>query len=166
MGFFSDLIDLTPNRTVAQEIKEYCSSTSLNDKESELIKNSKINEQQYIWLRNSINYCVFRCFIKVMNDRHPNTYWMITQSALDEISHEVFFSQWRVSLFQELNVPLPGTYGFWEDYFDGFFSNIENKAKEKIPTHIKEQLRLLANEHQAEIVKIIKARANKLNKPL
>lgn len=166
MGFFSDLIDLTPNRTVAHEIKEYCSSTSLNDKESELIKNSKINEQQYMWLRNSINYCVFRCFIQAMNDRHPNTYWKITQSVLDEISHEVFYSQWRVSLFQELNVPLPGTYGFWEDYFDGFCSNIEDKAKEKMPTHIKEQLRLLANEHQAEIVKIIKARANKLNKPL
>jgi len=166
MGFFSDLIDLTPNRTVANEIKEYCSRTFLNEKEIELIKNSKINEQQYIWLRNSINYCVFRCFIKAMDSRYPNTYWGITQPALDDISHEVFYSQWRVSLFQELNVPLPGTHGVWEDYFDGFCSRIEDKSKEKMPDYIKEQLRLLGNEHQIEIVKIIKEKAGKLSKPI
>jgi hypothetical protein len=101
-----------------------------------------------------------------MNRNHPNTYWSITQSVLDEISHEVFYSQWRVSMFQELNVPLPGTYGLWEHYFDDLCSRIEQKSKERMPDYIREQLRALANEHQAEIVKMVKANANKLNKPI
>lgn len=166
MGFFSDLIDLTPNRTVAHEIKDYCSNTLLNAKEIELIRNSNINEQQFIWLRNSRNYCVFRAFINSMNNRYPNTYWKITQPILDTISSEVFYSKWRVSLFEELDVPLPSTYGLWEHYFDEFCSRIENKSKVKLPDYVIEQLKELTNEYQAEIARMIKARINKLNKPI
>ncbi len=166
MGFFSNLIDLAPNRTVALEIKNYCSRTSLNAKESELLKNSKIDEQQYIWLRNSCNYCVFTCLIKVMRDKYPNTYWSITQSVLDDYAHEEFYSQWRISLFRDLNVPTPGTSGLWDDYFDDVCARIEKKLGKQIPNYIKEQLKVITNEHQLEIVGIIKASASKLNKPI
>lgn len=166
MGFFSDLFDMTPNRTVAHQIQEYCSRVSLNNKESELIKNSNINEQQYIWLRNTYNYCVFRGFIKVFSDQRPNTYWSITQSYLDRISHETFYSSWRVALFKDLNVPLPTTYGLWEHYFDDFCSHIEDKLNAKLPSHVKDQLMVLASNHQNDIVEIVKSKERKLNELL
>lgn len=109
---------------------------------------------------------MFRGFIKVFSDQRPNTYWSITQSYLDRISHETFYSSWRLALFKDLNVPLPTTYGFWEHYFDDFCSHIEDKLNTKLPSHIRDQLMVLVSDHQRDIVELIKSKERKLNELL
>ena len=166
MGFFSDLVDVAPHRTVAFEIKDYCSSTSLNDKEQELVRNNGINEQQLIWLRNSYNFCVFQAFFVVMNEKYPNSYFSITKSFLDGIITDVFYSKYAIAMFEELDVPLPSSYGLWNDYFDDYCERIERNNTLDLAAHIKYQLQGLTNGYQNEIAEFIKERTNKLKKPL
>ena len=166
MGFFSDLVDLTPHRTVAHEIKEYCARTSLSNAENNLLSECQFNEKQYIWLRNSYNYCVFQALFVALNSDFPNSYFNITKSTLDSIIHDVFHTKYAVEMLEELDVPLPSTYGLWSDYFGAFCERLERKNKIVLTASAKYQLEGLTNGYQSEIVEFINQRTNKLKKPL
>ena len=140
MGFFSDLVDMSPNRTVAQEIMDYCTSTTLNDREFNLVNSNSLDEQQFIWLRNSYNFSVFQAFLVTMIGNYPNSYFHITKSYLDEIIADVFYTNSAVERLEELGAPFPSSYGFWNDYFEDYLNRIQDRNNIDISTHLKEQL--------------------------
>lgn len=166
MGFFKDILDATPNRTVALEIKDYCSNVRLSDREEKLSEEHGINRQQLIWLRNSYNFCVFQAFLTAMIDKYPNSYFSITQSFLNGIITDVFYSKAAIAMLDELNVPLPSSYGLWSDYFNDYCERIEIHNNLNLNGQAKLQMEQLTTAYQNEVAEFIKKRESKLKKPL
>ncbi len=97
-----------------------------------------------------------------MIEKHPNSYFLLTQSYLGGIIHDVFYSEFSIAMLEELDVPFPSTYGPWSDYFDEYCQRIENHNELTLSATAKFELNQLTSSYQEEVTKFINKRENKL----
>ena len=164
MGFFSDLLDLAPHRTVGLKAKEYCINSSISERELHIIRKHGFDEKKFIQKRNSYHMKMFAELFHVLHAQNPNASFQIADASFQMHVRDYWdsFSDSEKNNI-EFSVSDWGNRAAWIDLIDSFYTSVSGHDLCELSADDQTQFRELITGYQSGIIGFFKEHARKLN---
>lgn len=151
MGFFSDLFEVAPYRTVGQKAYDYCINSSLSRSELNIVCRHKFDKDKYVNIRNICQIKMFTGLFQALDSKRPNASYRLAHGHFQQL----YWDDYMESI---------GGWAMWENQQEEFCLKVTGmEFFELNPVDQKEISDQIA-EYQAGVINFFKEYEHKLSK--
>jgi hypothetical protein len=152
MGFLSDLFDITPHITIAEKARDFCINSKLTHYEQNIIRNNKIDKEEFIRLRNIFNIKMFIGLFQDLDSKMPNTRFGITYTHFQQLYWDYYHGSGESV-----------GWAMWDDSAEEFAQKVTGIKFTKLNPSLQKEFRELANRHYSCVINFFKENKKKLS---
>jgi hypothetical protein len=155
MGFFSDIFDVAPHKTIGQKAYDYCVSSSLSEKELEIIYYYKANKERYIKIRNVGQISAFIATFQFLDTEYPKSRYGITYDHFQQLYWDYYHNSGE-----------PTGWALWENQLEDFSLKIAGINFLELSQSEQNNFQYLINEYQDNITRFFKKHQRNLSEQI
>ncbi|PKH00894.1 hypothetical protein [Paraglaciecola sp. MB-3u-78] len=155
MGFFSDLIDVTPHRTIGQKAKEYCINSLMTDNETRLIDKYNIDKEKYIKVRNVCQISMFIAMFQLLESENPKARFGIANTHFQQLYWDYYHNSGEQT-----------GYAMWDSQLEDFCFNVTGQNFSELSLFEQNEFREIVDNYQSGVIDFFKKHNRKLSEQI